>query len=320
MFISGESKPLNLLIYYGWPNSFNSASNQWNNDLVAQNMAKYGIVILGSGLEDPSHGDHTNTQIIINRIQEINPKTMIFGYVTVNQSIIDFQTKASQWDAMGIHGIFMDEAGYDFGKTREEFNDRVNYVHNLPSSKICFANAWFPDNILGLVDDPNYLNLTFNPSLIESALLPSDWILLESFAIDTAATNFPSGYEPKAEWKERTDKILSLKQNYNINIACSVIIKNNNSKGIALYQFGFVAAMMIVAEAYGSSDENYASSSSTVKWWTAPVLTNLGNIWCDNPKVIQDIANTNILYRFLVFAKLLLNFTANSQSSTITIY
>jgi len=160
--------PKDLLIYYGYPNSFNSATNGWNNESVAQDMAKYSLIVLGDGVEAPSHPDYANTQIIIPRIKALNPNALIFGYVAVAQTLVNFQSKVDQWNTLAVHGIFMDEAGYDFGKTRAEFNTCVDYVHGKTHAKLCFANAWNTDHVLGTTNDVSYPNSTYNAGLIAS--------------------------------------------------------------------------------------------------------------------------------------------------------
>ena len=172
-----HDQPDDMLIYYGWLNSFNSAEHGWNNEKVAQEMAKYRVLVFGDGIQNPSHGDYSNTQIIIPRIKALNPSALIFGYVTTDQALADFKTKSDQWNTLGVHGIFMDESGYDHGRTRSEFNERVDYVHGLSSASIAFANAWNTDNILGTANDPSYPNSTYNNPLTESALTYNDWIL-----------------------------------------------------------------------------------------------------------------------------------------------
>jgi hypothetical protein len=66
-------KPKDLLIYYGWLNPFNSAINGWSNEKVAQDFAKYSVLVFGDGIQDPSHGDYSNTQVIISRVKALNP-------------------------------------------------------------------------------------------------------------------------------------------------------------------------------------------------------------------------------------------------------
>lgn len=166
--------PEDLLIYYGYPNSFNYTYNGWNNEYVAQDMARYDMVVFGAGLEDPSHESYANTVIIIARIAAINPGVQMFGYVTANQSLGSFQTKCGQWNTLGVSGIFMDECGYDYGVHRDTFNTEVDYVHEQSVAKLCFCNAWNLDHILGTENDLSYPNTTYNPTLEESNLTVND--------------------------------------------------------------------------------------------------------------------------------------------------
>ena len=172
----------NLLIYYGWLNSFNSAANGWDNEKVAQELSRYDVLAFGDGLADSGHGDYANTKVIIPRIKALNPSAKIFGYVTTNQALTAFKDKTDDWMdnsdfGSDVDGVFMDESGYDFGKTRSEFNDRVDYVHGKHSSTgLCFANAWKPDHVLGTVNDPSYPNSTFMLLLyLTGALLKVDF-------------------------------------------------------------------------------------------------------------------------------------------------
>lgn len=176
-------RPTDILIYYGWLNSFNSDVNGFNNELVAQDFSKFGILVFGDGLQDPSHGDYANTIVIIPRIKALNPSTKIFGYVSCNQTYAAFTPKVDQWVTLNVDGIFIDSAGYDYGTVatngREAFNAKVDYVHS--KLKIAFSNAWNMDHIIGVVNDPSYPNSTWNPSLVASKLSADDWYLLESF-------------------------------------------------------------------------------------------------------------------------------------------
>lgn len=303
-------KPKNLLIYYGWTNSFNSARNQWDNEKVAQDMVRYDMIVLGNGIQDPSHGDYTNSLTIINRLKALNPDIMIFGYVTVNQDFVSFSIKVGQWDAMAVNGIFMDEAGYDFGKNRADFNQKVDYVHSMSISKICFANAWNSDHILGTADDLNFPNATFNPTSTASNLNASDWILLESFPVNTAA--FPSGYESAADWKVRGDKAISLKSQFGVNFAGVGVIDNVRADGSALFSFGYVSAVMYSLGAFGSSDVNYGASSAAVRYWARPSMVS--NI---TSSVQQDIADSNIYSTCVGDENASLKFTDGQQSSIL---
>lgn len=312
------TRPKELLIYYGWPNSFNSSQNSWNNELVAQDMATYDLVVLGSGLEDPSHGDYANTKVVIPRIKSLNPATKVFGYVTVDQDYGDFTGKVNQWGVIGgVDGIFMDEAGYDFGKTRSEFNQRVDYVHDRTSMNTCFANAWNTNHILGTENDPSYPNSTYNDSSAESNLTNTDWILLESFPINTTSYSSSDGHESASDWASRGVTMQSLRDTYGVNFASAGIIDNDTTlSGDDLFKFGYVSALMWSLEAYGTSDDGYAASSAAVTRWTRPSISDVGPLWNLNASVQQDNADSDKYHRYAQNIKFTLDFSSGAQDST----
>jgi hypothetical protein len=310
-------RPLDLLIYYGYPNSFNSGINVWNNELVAQDMAKYQLIVLGDGVQDPGHADYSNTAIIIPRIKELNPRANIFGYVSSNQAIGDFQTKVDQWDTLAVHGILMDESGYDFGVDRSEFNTRVDYVHGKSNASICFANAWNTDHILGITDDANFPNSTYNPSEVESNLNENDWILLESWPINTSSYTGTGGYESASDWYVRGQKIVNLRATYHVNFAGSSVINNDNAEGQDLANFAFISSLMYSLEGFGTSDTSYGAGA-TVALWSRPDTSNMGVVWELYPGVQQDVADTDKYHRYSQTAKMTLDFSSGSESSSIT--
>lgn len=314
---STYEKPRDLLIYYGWLNSFNSAAHGWDNEKVAQEMAKYGVLVFGDGVQDPSHGDYSNTTTIIARIKALNPTALIFGYVTVNQTLQNFKDKADDWDDLGVHGIFMDEAGYDYGKTRSEFNDRVDYVHGLTDAKLCFANSWNMDHIIGTANDTSYPNTTYNSSLDESNLTENDWYLLESFAVNT--TDYTDNYAPKADWSSRGSKAITHRAEYGINLAAANIIADGDSEEAALFKFAFVSGLMFSLEASGSSDTSYGSSSSKTKFVSRENVTGM-LCWSLNPSVQVDNNDADVYHRYVEFGKLSVDFSSGAESSSITKY
>lgn len=311
-------RPQDILFYYGWPNSFNSGDNGWNNENVAQDMAKYGIVVLGDGVQDPGHGDYANTQIIIPRIQELNPLAKIFGYVTANQERSAFETKASQWNDLSVDGIFMDEAGYDFGVDRITFNRLVDYVHSLSSANVAFANAWNMDHVIGTADDPSYPNSTYNPNELESSLIYSDWYLLESFAVNTNA--YTNGYEAKSDWAARGVKAINHRYTHGINLASVAQINNDNAEGQAYFDFTFTSAMMFSLNATGSSDHFYGAGSATVAYWTRPDVSAMGKVYADSPSVQLDQNDADVYHRYVEFGRFTVDFSDGAQTSSITKY
>lgn len=313
-------KPDNLLIYYGWPNSFNSAVNGWSNEKVAQDMAKYSIIVLGDGVADPGHGDYSNTEVIIPRIKALNPDAKIFGYVSVNQSLSNFQSEVDDWDDLEVHGIFMDEAGYDYGSTttngREAFNTKVDYVHNQTYSSLCFVNAWNMDNIIGTENDTSYPNTTWNPNLVASNLTYYDYYLLESFAVNTLA--YGSNYETKTDWAARGDKATGHRYTYGINLVGSCVIQDGHADTTALLDFAFTSAMMFSLDAFGSADHYYGASSAKNTFIERPNICGLGTVYELSPTVQVDSGDSDVYHRYVQFGKLSVDFSSSAQVSTIS--
>ena len=257
-----------VIIYYGWLNSFNSAKNGWSNSNVAKDLSKYDVLVFGDGVQNPSHGDFANTQVIIPAIKTLSPTAKIYGYVTINQDYSVFTAKVDQWDNLQVDGIFLDEAGYDYGKNRADFNQRVDYVHGKVYSKLCIANAWNENNILGVTDDVNFPNTTYNPSLIASSLTSTDFMLLESFPINTVA--YSDGYENASAWKIRGDKAISLYSEFGVASIASNVIANDSSNGENLCSFAYNLAESYGLKYFGTSDVNYGSSTAAVRYWSRP--------------------------------------------------
>lgn len=306
-------EPKDLLIYYGWLNSFNSAENGWNNEKVAQAMSKYPLIIMGDGIQNPGHGDYANTSVIIPRIKTLNPSVLIFGYIaaTVDQS--SFETKADQWEDLAVHGVFLDEAGYDYGVTRTVFNEYVSYIHNKTNAKLRFINAWNPDHVLGVINDVSYPNSTYNPSLVASNLNADDWILLESFPINTTAYSGTGGYESKTDWLSRGQKAATLRNTYGVNFASAGIINNDNSNGAALFNFSYISALMFSLEGHGTSDAAYGASSATVKAWPIFNCVDTRLLYSLSPTVIVDAGDSDVYTRYVEGTKLMLDFSSGAQ-------
>jgi len=309
--------PMDLLVYYGWLNSFNYSSNSWNNEKVAQDMAKYNYLIFGDGIANTSHGDYSNASTIINRVKNLNQRSQIFGYVSVNQNMTSFKDKVDEWDDMGVHGIFMDEAGYDYGTTRSGFNERVDYVHNKTNANICFVNSWNLDHILGTENDPEYPNSTYNTTSGSSNLTENDWCLLESFPINTDAYTSTGGYESKSDWASRGVDASNKRTDYGVKLAGLGIINNDNTNGQDLFNFGFVSAMMWNLDAYGTSDTSYAAGSASVGHWNRPRTEGLGREWSTSPSVQLDLNDGDKYHRYLDYGKITIDFSSSAQTADI---
>jgi len=308
------SRPRDMMIFYGWPSGFNA---YWNNEAVSKDLARYGLIVLGAGLQDPGHGDYTNCRAIVARVKQLNPSCLIFGYIDTTETLANFQTKTGQWKTVGVHGIFMDKYGYDYGSHRSDQNNRVNYVHG--QGMVAFANCWNMDHAVGTANDPSYPNATYNPSLTASSLGINDWYLMESFLVNTDSyTNPPVNYEPKAQWAARAVKMLSLRAGFGINVAASGIILDAQAGGQAMFDYFFTGAMMCSLEGCGVSDTYYGASSGKGKWWTRPDVKGMGKVWTLNPSIQVDPGDSDVYHRQSESARMMIDFSTGAQTSSIT--
>lgn len=309
-------RPKNVLFYYGYPNSFNSLIHGWYNEKVAQDMATYDIVVLGQGVENPTHPDYANTLIILSRIYDINPEMCLFGYVDCADSLANVKTAVDRWDTLLARGIFLDQAGYDFGTNRADFNTRIDYVHGKDVANIAFVNAWNPDHVLGQQNDLSYPNTTYNANGLPSKLLPSDWILLESFPVNTTSFSGTDGYETRNEWRARAEKAIGLRERYGIQLASACLIDDASPSGQALSDFAYISALMYSLEAHGTSSNLYGASTAQVTFWARPDVHILREVYEDKPAVLQS-DDSDVFYRFIGRGRLQLDFSTSAQSFQI---
>lgn len=300
-----------ILIYYGWPNSFNSANNGWDNEKVAQDMAKYDLIVLGDGVQDPSHGDYANSSVIVPRVLELKEKVKIFGYVDMVQTVDNFKAKVDQWATLGVNAIFIDQAGYDFGtaatNSRQQLNEKVDYIHSKKMAVM--VNSWNPSHVLDTSDDPSYPNSSFNPTWDDTNLRQFDWYLMENFGITQ------SNYENVTQWLNRGNKIKAIQRKQKIRVAAVSELANTDANAQNKYEFSQVSAAIFSLEAHGTSDTAYGASSAKVDRHNELDLDGLGNdLRTDKPNV-QNSGNK--YFRYTKEGRLELDFTSGQESSTV---
>jgi hypothetical protein len=214
--------PEKLAIYYGFPSLVNGSDG----DLLAATEVfnDYDLVVLGERLQDPDHPDHTNTKTIINKLGVRPNKTAVYGYIPIgvtnlpsNQTSLSFlqiQQRAEAWAEMGVAGIFLDQAGYDFGVTRERQNQVVDTIHDK-GLKV-FINAWDPDDVFN-----SEIDSVYNPMGLMTQLGPDDIYLHESFQI------IGGEYQDPSFWIHKSDKGLAYKSQYGTQMAIVTTMSDN---------------------------------------------------------------------------------------------
>ncbi|MBN1993655.1 MAG: hypothetical protein JW953_13220 [Anaerolineae bacterium] len=258
--------PARLAIYYAWPSVVNGASG--NITQATAVFTPFDIVVLGDGLEHPSHEDYTNTVAIIKNLKDHDVK--VYSYIDLgvispaqNLSIVTITTHVDAWATItGVTGIFFDNAGYDFGVSRTRLISAVNYVHNKDLA--VFVNAWHPDDVLSGT----------------TPLTKGDWILAESHPV-SGGQHIDFDF-----WFEKSQKLIRYREQLGIQIAAiSTGSGSTNYWPIyppfrcalyAFYLFGF--------DAFGFTNPNYSASNFGANHLCAlPPFPNIGAMYLGAP-------------------------------------
>lgn len=199
-----------LVIYYSYPTGVNSL---FSVEGAAQLFSRWDSVVFGQPLQEPDHEEHDNTVAVIDRIHELNPRSKIFGYVSISvangagppltdQEVID---RIDAWHVMGVDGLLVDEAGFDYQVPRARQNMALDHIHGLTvvgteafgsgnRKMVALVNVWVqsdmfaPSKAAALAVDPNIVQASYdlyNPGNTPSTALPGDYSLLETWVIHT---------------------------------------------------------------------------------------------------------------------------------------
>jgi hypothetical protein len=210
---NGPYLPSRAAFFYGYPSLINGVNG--NIQLAAKAFSAYDIIVLGDGVEFPTMVksrrpigvgivEYDRSKQIIAAILKQKPKTEIFGYVCLGDTqalpIASMKRRITMWKALGVSGIFLDEAGYDWPLvTRSRQNTAIRFVHSL--GMVAFLNAYHPATLITLENGSRK-----NPTQEGTALSSRDLILLESFPIKHG------DYVDPTELRTRLDQALSVRQ------------------------------------------------------------------------------------------------------------
>jgi hypothetical protein len=210
---SGTYLPPRAAFFYGYPSLVNGVNGDIQ--LAARVFSAYDIIVLGDGVEFPTMVnsrrpigvgivEYGRSKQIIAAILKQKPKAEIFGYVCLGDtqalSIASMKRRITMWKALGVSGIFLDEAGYDWPLvTRSRQNLAIRFVHSLGMA--AFLNAYHPTTLISLEGGSRK-----NPTQEASALTSRDLILLESFPIKHG------DYVDPTELHTRLQQALSVRQ------------------------------------------------------------------------------------------------------------
>ncbi len=203
--------PQKSAFYYSYPSGVNGT---FAVAPAAAVFSAYDRVVFGDTLEAPTHPDHANAVAII----ATAPLTEFWGYVsigvsTVNLTPADIQLRINQWAAMGVRGIFFDEAGYDYGVTRARQNAVVDVAH--AAGLHAWMNAWIPADVFDPAVQPLNGVGGGNPTGLPCHLGATDRYLMESFVIENG------GYQAEAFAFSKADAALAYRAAFGTKIECT---------------------------------------------------------------------------------------------------
>lgn len=255
IFVPGQ-----LLIYYGYPSLINNSAGEL--EQAGTHFAKYDYVVLGDGLEEENHSDHSKTKTIINH--ESCREVDFFGYIDLAaftgwDKVIDLEKKMSSWEEMGVTGFFLDDFGYDFGVSRVTQNGAVEYAHFLNLKVI--VNAWDPDDVFGSETD-----VIYNPAKLSHCLDSSDFYLAESFQIKVGE------YSSELEWQEKMTKLLDYQEESSFKLLAVTTNDSSNNYDQAKFYYAWYSAFLYDFTAIGWGEYHFGSSESLAPYRAVPEI------------------------------------------------
>lgn len=183
--------PLRLAIYYGYPSLVNGASGVLARAVAV--FSDYDIIVLADGLEfDPAepergagHEEHAFTKRFIRQLGLTPRRPRVYGYVDLGgtQELCGAAVteRIELWARMGAAGVLLDEAGYDFGVSRERQNAAITAAHARGLS-VC-VNAFHLSDVFSAAPTPLNRAGGGNPNGLAPVIGAHDAVLLESFAV-----------------------------------------------------------------------------------------------------------------------------------------
>lgn len=284
MLLKNRLLPARLAIYYGYPSLVNGSGGDIK--AAAAIFADYDVVVFGDGLEfndvnptrhppGPGPTEHQNTRRIIDLLRQSTPRTAVYGYVDLGNSqslsMTELERRVALWSEMGVGGIFLDEAGFDFGVTRARQNAIVQYIHRLGLS--AFLNAYNPDDLFG--PDATPLNSIGggNPPGAPTSITSDDIFLLESFQVRKGE------YEDVGRWASRTARAAVYRDQFGARLFAITTSSTAGEFSSSQFQYAWWSALLWSLDGFGWGGPNFNSQDNRLTWRERPHLqaSTLGN-------------------------------------------
>jgi hypothetical protein len=211
----------------------------------------------------------------------------VYGYIDLGRSqglpIEEIADRMTRWAAMGAAGVFLDEAGFDFGVTRARQNAAVAAARER-KLRVCF-NAFQPADVF----DPAPIPLNEvgggNPDGLEPIVSADTAVLLESFAVRHGKP------EPRDTLAIRTQAALEARKRYGTQV-WAVSTGEEAAAGTTLENSWWIATVFAL-DAYGWAMPAFSASTSELPWMPRPAAEQM----LARAEYLDDISVQNGLWQ-----------------------
>lgn len=223
-----------VAIYYGYPSLVNGAKGDL--DKAAHVFNVYRILVIGDGLELNNHPEHNNVVRLLPKLR--NPK--VFGYICIGSTqklpVAEVHRRIIAWKATGAQGVFLDEAGNDYGVSHERREQIIDIAH--AEGLAVFVNAFQPADVFA-----EGTNLT-----------KGDLYLLESFVVRMGEL------DGSKVMSTRIEQALEFRDRYNVGVVG--ITTTTAIFSPTLYREACNAAEKAALDGFGWGDPYFSASSN----------------------------------------------------------
>jgi hypothetical protein len=169
--------------------------------------------------------------------------------------------RIERWARMGAQGVFLDEAGYDFGVTRERQNAAVAAAHAAGLSAC--LNAFRPSDVFGMMPTPLNAVGGGNPKGLRPAIAARDAVLLESFAVRNGIR------EPAHDLAARTRAAIDGRARFGTRVFAVSTSEEGTDHG-PLAESGWWTATAFGLDGYGWGMPGFGAVTSQLPWMARP--------------------------------------------------
>jgi hypothetical protein len=264
-----SAAPQRLAIYYGYPSLVNGANGDLARAVAV--FSEYDVIVLGDGLEVDGAGrgagpaEHAFAVRLIEHLRDSPRRSEVYGYVDLGRTqqlpLDEIVHRIDLWARMGAAGVLLDEAGYDFGVTRERQNVAIGAAHARGLSAC--VNAFEPADVFGTARTPLNAAGGGNPSGAAPIVSARDAVLLESFAIRNSVAQ-----SAEMLWT-RTRMALEGRARFGTRVfAVSTTVDTADAATLA--QYGWWTAAALGLDAYGWGMPSFSAITSQLPWVRRP--------------------------------------------------